>query len=415
MRGMMECTRVTECRSCGGSELLEILDLGCTPLANRLVAREDLDRPEPRFPLKLVFCPACTLVQITDTVSPEILFRDYVYYSSFSDDTLAHSRRHAESLITRRGLTGTSLVVEAASNDGYLLQYFVEKGVPVLGIEPAENVARVANERGIPTRAEFFDLDCARALREEGMAADVILGNNVLAHVSDLNGFVGAAAHLLKDDGLVEYEFPHVGDLVQNVEFDTIYHEHLCYFSAHAIERLFDRHGLVFTDVRKIPIHGGSLRVTGAGKEDPEGRERVEKFLDEERVLGIDRFDFYRDFGVRVTRLKERLTATLRDLKSQGNRIVAYGASAKGSTLLNVFDIGRDVLDHVIDRSTVKQGKYTPGTHLEILPPDRLLEERPDYTLLLTWNFADEILEQQSAYRDAGGRFIIPIPEVQIV
>ena len=412
---MMECTPVTECRSCGASELLEILDLGCTPLANRLVAREDLDRPEPRYPLRLVFCPACTLVQITDTVSPEILFRDYVYHSSFSDDTLAHSRRHAESLITRRGLTGKSLVVEVASNDGYLLQYFVEKGIPVLGIEPAKNIARVASERGIPTRTEFFDLDCARALRAEGPVADVILGNNVLAHVGDLNGFVGAAAHLLQDDGLVEYEFPYVGDLVRNVEFDTIYHEHLCYFSAHAIERLFDRHGLVFTDVRKFPIHGGSLRVTGAGKEDPEGRERVEKILEEERGQGIDRFDFYRNFGVRVAGLKERLTAMLRDLKSQGNRIVAYGASAKGSTLLNVFDIGKDVLDHVIDRSTVKQGKYTPGTHLEILPPDRLLEERPEYTLLLTWNFSDEILEQQSAYRDAGGRFIIPIPEVQIV
>lgn len=409
------CVRETACRSCGGADLREVLDLGVTPLANRLLAPDQLDAPEPRYPLRVVFCPACTLVQITDTVSPEELFRDYVYFSSFSEATLRHSQAHAEALVGQRGLGADHLVVEVASNDGYLLQYFARAGVRVLGIEPARNIAEVAIGKGIPTRAEFFGLDLARTLRAEGVRADVILGNNVLAHVADLNGFVAGAAHLLADDGIVEYEFPYVGDLVDHVEFDTIYHEHLCYFSAHAIQRLFRRHGLELVDVVKVPIHGGSLRVTGAVAGTPAGRLRVDALLAEETGRGMDREAFYASFGDQVAALGVALNAKLRELRADGKRIAAYGASAKGSTLLNVFGIGADLLDFVVDRSTIKQGKLTPGSHLEISPPERLLADQPDYTLLLTWNFADEILAQQQPYRDAGGRFIVPVPEVRIV
>jgi SAM-dependent methyltransferase len=409
------CVREVACRSCRGVELVPVLDLGETPLANRLVAADALAAPEPRYPLRLVVCPACTLVQITDTVSPEELFRDYVYFSSFSDATLRHSERHAEELVARRRLGPTSLVVEIASNDGYLLQYVQRAGVPVLGIEPARNIAEIATGRGVPTRAEFFGRELATTLRGEGVRADAVLGNNVLAHVPDLDGFVGGAAHILADDGIVEFEFPYVGDLVEHLEFDTIYHEHLCYFSAHAIAALFARHGLVLADVVRIPIHGGSLRVTGGRTADEPGRRRVEALLAEERARGIDRAAFYADFADRVAALGRELVATLRRLRGEGRRVAAYGASAKGATLLNVFGIGPDLVDYVVDRSTVKQGKLTPGSRLAIFPPERLAEDRPDYTLLLTWNFAEEILAQQARYRAQGGKFIVPVPRVEIV
>jgi len=405
---------IATCRSCGHGELEEVLDLGVTPLANRLLTAAQLEEPEPRFPLVLVFCPACTLVQITETVAPEVLFGDYVYFSSFSDALLEHSRRHAEELVARRGLTGAHRVVEVASNDGYLLQYFQAAGVEVLGVEPARNVADVAEERGIPTRCAFFGRATAEAMRAEGLTADVVLGNNVLAHVADLNGVVAGVEGLLREGGICELEFPYVGDLVAHVEFDTIYHEHLCYFSAHAIEALFARHGLVFTDVRRLPIHGGSLRVTGARAAEPEGRARVHALLAEERARGMHEGAFYADFAARVARLGEDLRGRLAGLKAGGARVVAYGASAKGSTLLNTFGIGRETLDYVVDRSTVKQGKFTPGTHLEIRPPEELVADGPDVALLLTWNFADEILAQQEAFRAAGGRFLIPVPEVEL-
>ncbi|HZS38698.1 MAG TPA: class I SAM-dependent methyltransferase [Polyangia bacterium] len=411
----MIARRIDACRACGGAQLDAIVDLGATPLANRLLAREELAEPEPRVPLVLVFCPACSLVQITETVAPEILFREYFYFSSFSNELLEHSRAHAEELRARRRLGPSSLVVEVASNDGYLLRWFVEAGVPVLGVEPARNIAEVANQRGVRTVAEFFGLEQARALKLEGYAADVLLGNNVLAHVADLGGFVAGAAELITDDGIVEFEFPYVGDLIDRVEFDTIYHEHLCYFSAHAIERLFARHGLVLTDVRRLPIHGGSLRVTGARRAEPEGRARAEALLDEERRRGLDRFAYYASLAGRVDGLKRELTALLEQLRNDGRRVAAYGASAKGSTLLNCFGIGAPLVEYVVDRSTVKQGRFTPGTHLPIFAPERLVEDRPDYALLLTWNFADEILRQQAEYRRLGGRFIVPVPEVRVV
>ncbi len=412
---MSASSTIRACRSCEGRELLDVLDLGLQPLANRLLDADELDQEEPRFPLRLVFCPACGLVQITETVSPELLFRDYPYFSSVSDALLEHSREHAEALVAARGLGAEHRVVEVASNDGYLLQYFAARGVPVLGIEPARNVAEVARERGIPTRAEFFGREVAAALREEGVRADVLLANNVLAHVADLNGFVAGVARLLAPGGVAELEFPYVVDLVDRSEFDTVYHEHLCYFSAHAVEVLARRHGLVFTDVRRLPIHGGSLRVTLAAALEKPGRDRVEALLGEESARGVNRIDFHADLRARVEALRGELRALLTKLAGEGRRIVAYGASAKGSTLLNHFGIDGRLLDCVVDRSPAKQGRYTPGTHLPIRPAELLLEERPDYALLLTWNFAEEILAQQAAWREAGGRFVLPLPEVRVV
>ncbi|HZM00577.1 MAG TPA: class I SAM-dependent methyltransferase, partial [Planctomycetota bacterium] len=399
----------------GSDQLGEILRLPDSPLANRLLTREQLALPEPRYPLSVVFCPRCSLVQLRHTVSPEVLFKDYVYFSSNSAAAVAHARAHAQALVASRRLDGRSLVVEAASNDGYLLSGFVEAGVPVLGIEPAANVAAAATAAGVPTRVEFFGEDCARGLAAEGLAADVFLGNNVLAHVDDLNGFVAGAARLIKEDGLVELEFPYVGDLIDRLEFDTIYHEHLCYFSAHAVEALFARHELVFTDVARLPIHGGSLRVSAARRAEPAGRRRVESLLQDERERGLVRAPYYLDFGAAVTALSSRLRALLGGLKSAGRRLAAYGASAKGTTLLNTTRIDGALLDYVVDRSPVKQGRFTPGTHLAIHAPERLLSDRPDAVLLLTWNFADEILEQQAAYRSSGGRFIVPVPEPRLV
>ena len=412
---MSESTTIRGCRSCGEAKLEPVLDLGTTTLANRLLTKEQLAEPEPRFPLRVVFCPACTLVQITETVAPEILFRDYAYFSSFSDGMREHARRHADELCASRRLGSNSLVIEVASNDGYLLQNFVARNIPVLGIEPARNIAKVANEKGVRTRAEFFTHEYARALRAEGFAADVLLGNNVLAHVADLNGFVAGAAELIKDDGAVIFEFPYVGEMIDRVEFDTIYHEHLCYFSGHAIDALFRRHGLTFTDVRRLDIHGGSLRVTGARRENPEGRARVLALLEDEKQRGLDRLPYYADFGGRVEKLKRDLLAMLAELKQAGKQVAAYGASAKGATLMAYCGIGKESLDYIVDRSTVKQGRYAPGTHLPICATERLLEDRPDAVLLLTWNFADEILRQQDAYRKQGGKFIVPVPEVRVL
>lgn len=409
------------CRSCGESGLITILSLGKTPLANALLREEELDCHEDIYPLDFVFCPRCKLAQITETVPPEKLFREYLYFSSFSDTMLKHAQRLVERLASSRHLDGRNLVIEIASNDGYLLQYYKQKGIHVLGIEPAMNIAEIArNERGIPTLSEFFSRELADKLALQGKKADVIHAHNVLAHVADLNGFVSGISHLLKDDGIAIIEAPYLMDLIDNCEFDTIYHEHLCYFSLTSLDLLMKRHGLIIQDVERIPIHGGTLRLFLAKKGSGEANESfnsisVNALLNAEVDLGMDGILYYEGFAQKVRVLRESLCSLLHGLKQDGKRIAAYGASAKGSTLLNCFGIGQQFLDYVVDRSTFKQGHYMPGVHLPIYSPDKILEDMPDYVLLLTWNFADEILEQQKDYRLHGGRFIIPIPEAKTI
>lgn len=410
------------CRSCGAGGLEMVLSLGRTPLANSLLTTEQLAQPQETYPLDLVFCPACTLVQITETVPPEKLFREYLYFSSFSDTMLAHAQKLAERMTKSRGLDGQRLVVEIASNDGYLLQYYKRAGVRVLGIEPAENIAQVArDERGVETLCEFFSEDLARQLKLNGQGADVLHAHNVLAHVADLNGFVCGLELLLKDDGVAIIEVPYVKEMIDRCEFDTIYHEHLCYFSLTALDHLFQRNGLAIGDVELLPIHGGSLRIfvqqkaALSTKDKPEGSLRVQQMLKEEALWGVGSPEFYRGFAAKVDSLRGQLLQTLAELKARGKGIAAYGASAKGSTLLNYFGIGQETIDFVADRSPIKQGLYTPGTHLPIYAPEKLLQAMPDYVLLLTWNFAGEILAQQAEYRRRGGRFVIPIPEVSVV
>ncbi len=401
------------CRSCGEVRLKPILALGEMPLANRLLTHDQLDATEPSYPLDLVHCPRCSLVQITETVPPEELFENYVYFSSFSDGVLRHARTLAREIITAQKLRPSSLVIEIASNDGYLLQNYQEAGIPVLGIEPAINVARVAqSERGVPTLCRFFNQPLGAQLAACGQQADVVHAHNVLAHVADLNGFVAGLRTVLKDNGVAVIEVPYVKDLIDNVEFDTIYHEHLCYFSLTSLTHLFARHDLLVHDVERIVMHGGSLRLF-VGKKG-QSSDRVKTMLAEEAGWGVSRSDFYQSFGQRVERLRHELLALLTKLKSEGRRIAVYGASAKGSTLLNYFKIGGDMVDFVVDRNTFKQGRYTPGTHLKIHSPKKLFEDKPDYVLLLSWNFADEILAQQAAYRQRGGQFIIPIPSIKV-
>ena len=391
-----------------------ILSLGETPLANALLKEDQLAESESRWPLELAWCPDCSLAQITETVPPEILFREYAYFSSFSDTMVAHAKSIADRVRTLRNLGADSLAVEIASNDGYLLQWYHKAGIPVLGIEPARNIAKVAEaERGVRTISEFFGEELAKKLADSGQRADVIHANNVLAHVADLNGVVAGFAAMLKPNGVVVVEAPYLRDLIDHIEFDTIYHEHLCYFSLTALKRLFVRHKLAIVDVERLAIHGGSLRIFAVHAGSAPVQPSVEQLLRQESAWVRDEA-YYRSFGDKVESLRNQLVGLLQSIKADGKRIAVYGASAKGSTLLNYFGIGNEMLEYVVDRSTVKQGRYTPGTKLKICDPTRLVEDRPDYCLLLTWNFADEVLAQQAKYRELGGKFIVPVPQVRV-
>jgi SAM-dependent methyltransferase len=410
-------SRIDACRSCSKAGLETILSLGAMPLANSLLRADQLAAPEPRHPLDLAFCPACSLVQITETVSPEELFRDYLYFSSFSDGMVAHARELVGRLVRERRLGAQSLAVEVASNDGYLLQWYKTASVPVLGIEPARNVAAVAErDRGIPTIAEFFDLALAQRLAAEGRRADVIHANNVLAHVADLAGFVAGIRTLLAPGGVAIIEVPYLGEMIPRLEFDTIYHEHLCYFSLTALDALFRRHGLAIADVEEIALHGGSLLLQVARDEDAAiTAPRVAALLARERSIGMTAPPYYADFAPRVARWRDQFRAFLTAQRREGRRIAAYGAAAKGATLLNAAGIGRESIDFVVDRSTYKQGLFMPGVHLPIRPTEALLEEQPDLVVLLAWNFREEIVAQQAEYVRRGGRFVVPIPEVAFV
>ncbi|MDJ0768702.1 MAG: class I SAM-dependent methyltransferase [Ilumatobacter sp.] len=410
-------TAISACRGCGSAELKQFLDLGETPLADALVTDAIVSEPslEERFPLAVAFCPVCALVQITEDVEPTKLFVDnYLYFSSFSDHLLRHSREHALNLIATRGLDADSLVVELASNDGYLLKNFVDEGVPVVGFDPAPDQAEAANRIGVPTRAEFFGLEAAKALRAEGKAADVIIANNVMAHIPDPNDFVAGMAHLLADDGLITVENPSVWDLVDRVAFDTIYHEHFFYHSCTSVKNLVERHGLHLNHVEYFPdLHGGTNRWHIGHRDDPSPH--VLERLAAEHEAGLDDFEFFANFGGKVDTLRRDLLDLLGALKAEGKTIAAYGAAAKGATMVNATGIGTELVDYVVDRNVHKQGRFMPGTHQPIVDPAILVDDPPDALLLLAWNFASEIMAQQSEYADNGGRFIVPVPSPELI
>lgn len=408
---------VTACRSCGGALSLELVDLGAQPLANGYLTEAALARPEPRYPLRAVVCDDCRLVQLDHGVPPAMLFSDYAYLSSTSSSWLAHAQRFAEAAIPRFGLGPESLVVEVASNDGYLLRHFGERGVPVLGIEPAANVAATARALGIPTEVRFFDRACAEALRAEGRRADLLVANNVLAHVPDINGFVAGLSRLLAPEGRLSLEFPHLLRLLEQVQFDTIYHEHVFYYSLLSAERLLARHGLTVIDVEQLPTHGGSLRLW-AGHRDVSVdavMPAVAELRAEEAAAGLAGTAVYRAFADAVPALIESLLAVLREARGQGQRIVGLGAAAKGNVLLNAAAIGPALIDCLLDASPTKQGRFAPGSRLPILPPERLTELRPDLVVILPWNLEAELIAKHRAVFDWGGRFLVPIPAPRLV
>jgi hypothetical protein len=404
------------CRFCGAALAHVVVDLGTSPLCESYVPAERLNDVEAFYPLRVFVCDRCFLVQLPAHVSGEDIFSEYAYFSSYSDSWLAHCRRYVEAIVRKLALTAESQVVEVASNDGYLLQYFVQRGIPVLGIEPAANVAKVAIERGIATRVEFFGEQMARQLVAQGTGADLLIGNNVLAQVPDLNDFLAGLKLLLRPRGVLTLEFPHLMRLVEENQFDTIYHEHYSYFSFSTAERILASHGLTLFDVEELTTHGGSLRIYGRPASDPTHAvtARVGALRQREAEAGVTSLGYYASFSERVRETKRQLLEFLISAKRAGKRIVGYGAPGKGNTLLNYCGIRSDFLDYTVDRNPYKQGKFLPGSRIPVLPPEQIHVTRPDFVLILPWNLKDEIMGQMAGIREWGGRFVVPIPSLQV-
>lgn len=407
-----------QCRACAAPLSVTFCDLGMSPPSNAFLDEKDLQSPEVFLPLHAYVCTQCFLVQLPEVAKPQSIFRDdYAYFSSYSESWLRHAEAFAAHAVRRFGLGPDSLVVEVASNDGYLLRFFAARGVPTLGIEPSSNVAEAARALGIETREEFFGSELADRLAAEGKRADLLVGNNVLAHVPDLNDFIEGLRRALAPNGILSLEFPHLMRLIEGSQFDTIYHEHYSYLSLLSVRRAFEAHGLEIFEVEELPTHGGSLRILA--RHDSGGSlatgGSVTDLLSRERAFGLDRIETYERFAGQAREAKRRLLALLIDIKRAGKRIVAYGAAAKGNTLLNYCGIRADFIDYVVDRNPHKQGRFLPGTHLPVHPPEMIQETRPDYVLVLPWNLRDEILAQMSCVRAWGGRFIVPIPQAEVV
>ena len=405
------------CRFCGRELRHSFVDLGMSPLCESLIMEEQLNLMEPFYPLHAFVCEECFLVQLLEYVKPQDIYREYAYFSSYSDSWLEHARRYVEMITTRFNLSAKSQVVELASNDGYLLRNFVARGIPVLGIEPAANIAAIAVQNGIPTRVEFFSVATAQALATESKEADLIVGNNVLAHVPDLNDFVGGMKILLKPTGSITMEFPHLSRLVEGNQYDTIYHEHFSYLSFLTVNRIFAAHGLRIFDVEELGTHGGSLRIYACHKEaeDQPTGSRVTELHTREENEGVNRLGYYEGFGEKVKAIKRNLLEFLLQAKRQGKQIVGYGAPGKGNTLLNYCGIRTDFLDYTVDRNPYKHGKFTAGTHIPIFPPEKIQETKPDYVLILPWNLKEEIVSQLVYIREWNGKCVVPIPDVEVI
>ena len=414
---MQQSVAAPACRHCRTPLTRSFADLGLSPLANSYVKPERVRAMEPFYPLHAYVCERCLLVQLEEFESPQNIFGDYSYFSSYSDSWLKHAERYTETMVQRFGVDKNWHVMEVASNDGYLLQYFHRRGVPVLGIEPAANVAKVAQAAGIPTVVKFFGTATANELATDGKQADLLIGNNVLAHVPDLNDFVGGLKRALKEHGIVTMEFPHLLRLIQENQFDTIYHEHFSYFSFITVERVFAAHGLTLFDVDELPTHGGSLRIYARHTEDASRpvAPAVEALRQKETAAGLLDLATYSRFADQVKETKRKLMRFLIDARQQGKRVVGYGAAAKGNTLLNYCGVRQDFLDYVVDVSPHKQGHYLPGTRLPIYSPDRIAQTRPDYVLILPWNIKDEVMQKMAHIQEWGGRFVVPIPETKVL
>ena len=406
----------TDCRACGSVKLSKFLELGPQPLANSFLRSESEFRTEERYPLDVYFCEGCALVQLLDVIDPEVLFRDYIYVTGTSDTIAAHNAKYAQTVVELLGLTSEDLVIEIASNDGSLLGCFQEHGVRTLGVEPATNIAEIASARGIETINRFFSAEAAPDIRASFGKAKAVIGNNVFAHVDDSRGFLRGCRDLLDDDGLVVIEVPYLREMIDKLEYDTVYHEHLCYFSVAALRALCESAGLSLIRTDRVPVHGGSIRIY-AGRREHYGDHSpaVAAMIEEERELGLTTIARFQQFAADVKANRREVLELLASLASSGYKLAGYGAPAKGNTLLNYCGVGTGTLPYTVDKSSLKIGKYTPGMHLPVRPTLTLLEDQPDYVMILAWNFADEIMRQQQEYASRGGRFIIPIPSPRVV